>query len=73
MSARTTSLRRVLEKIDFHFIYDEVKETYGVNGLEKLFPPDKVKTREERNEAIQKAYFDYSYTLTEIVRHLGLH
>jgi len=38
-------------------------------SLEKLLPPEKVKTKEERNEAIQKAYFDYCYTLSEIARH----
>ena len=32
-------LRRVLEKIDFHFIYDEVKDTYGVNGNVSVPPP----------------------------------
>jgi len=42
-------------------------------SLEKLFPPDKLKTKEVRNEVIQKAYFNYGYTLTEIARHLGLH
>ena len=42
-------------------------------SLEELFPPDKVKNREERNETIRKAYFDFGYTLTKIARHLGLH
>jgi len=42
-------------------------------SLEELFPPDKVKNKEERNEAIKKAYFDFGYTLTKIARHLGLH
>lgn len=42
-------------------------------SLEKLFPPDKLKTKKVRNEVIQKAYFNYGYTLTEIARHLGLH
>ena len=32
-------LRKVLEKIDFHFIYEEVKDTYGVNGNVSVPPP----------------------------------
>lgn len=42
-------------------------------SLEKLFPPDQLKTKKKRNEVIRKSYFDYGYTLTEIARHLGLH
>ena len=29
-------------------------------------------TKKVRNEVIQKAYFNYGYTLSEIARHLGL-
>jgi transposase len=32
-------LRKIAEKIDFHFIYDEVKETYGANGNVSVPPP----------------------------------
>jgi transposase len=32
-------LRKIAEKIDFHFIYDEVKETYGTNGNVSVPPP----------------------------------
>ena len=42
-------------------------------SLGELFPPDKVAKKEERNAAIEKAYFDHGYTLSEIARHLKLH
>ena len=42
-------------------------------SLGELLPPDKVAKKEERNGAIEKAYFDYGYTLSEIARHLKLH
>ena len=42
-------------------------------SLGELLPPGKEANKEERNEAIQKAYFNYGYTLTEIARHLRLH
>ena len=29
--------------------------------------------KEKRNKAIEKAYFGYGYTLSEIAKHLGLH
>lgn len=32
-------LRKIAEKIDFHFIYDDVKETYGANGNVSVPPP----------------------------------
>jgi transposase len=32
-------LRKVAQKIDFEFIYDEVKETYGTNGNVSVPPP----------------------------------
>lgn len=32
-------LRQIKEKIDFDFIYREVKDTYGYNGNESLPPP----------------------------------
>lgn len=32
-------LRKIEEKIDFDFIYDEVKETYGTNGNVSVPPP----------------------------------
>jgi transposase len=32
-------LRKIQEKIDFDFIYDEVKETYGTNGNVSVPPP----------------------------------
>jgi transposase len=32
-------LRKIEEKIDFNFIYDEVKETYGINGNVSVPPP----------------------------------
>lgn len=32
-------LRKVAEKIDFHFIYKEVEETYGTNGNVSVPPP----------------------------------
>lgn len=32
-------LRKIEEKIDFDFIYDEVKETYGINGNVSVPPP----------------------------------
>jgi len=32
-------LRRILEKIDFDFIYGEVKDTYGANGNVSVPPP----------------------------------
>jgi REP element-mobilizing transposase RayT len=42
-------------------------------SLEELLPPEKVAKKEQRNEAIHKAYIEYGYTLSEIARHLGLH
>ncbi|MBW2058062.1 MAG: helix-turn-helix domain-containing protein, partial [Deltaproteobacteria bacterium] len=42
-------------------------------SLEELLPPGKQANKQKRNQAIQKAYLDYGYTLTEIARHLGLH
>ena len=32
-------LRKVKSKIDFDFIYNEVKDTYGINGNESVAPP----------------------------------
>ena len=32
-------LRKIAEKIDFDFIYKEVKETYGTNGNVSVPPP----------------------------------
>ena len=32
-------LRKVKRNIDFDFIYDEVKDTYGINGNESVAPP----------------------------------
>lgn len=32
-------LRKIYEKIDFHFIYDEVKDTYGTKGNVSVPPP----------------------------------
>ena len=32
-------LKRIQEKIDFDFIYNEVKETYGINGNVSVPPP----------------------------------
>ena len=32
-------LRKIFEKVDFDFIYGEVKETYGVNGNVSVPPP----------------------------------
>jgi transposase len=32
-------LRRILEKVDFDFIYEEVKDTYGENGNVSVPPP----------------------------------
>ena len=32
-------LRKISQKIDFDFIYDEVKETYGTNGNVSVPPP----------------------------------
>jgi hypothetical protein len=32
-------LRKISQKIDFDFIYDEVKETYGSNGNVSVPPP----------------------------------
>ena len=32
-------LRKILEKVDFAFIYREVKDTYGVNGNVSVPPP----------------------------------
>jgi len=32
-------LRKIAEKIDFNFIYDEVKESYGLNGNVSVPPP----------------------------------
>lgn len=32
-------LRKILEKIDFDFVYQEVKDTYGVNGNVSVPPP----------------------------------
>jgi putative transposase len=42
-------------------------------SLEELLQPDQVAQKEDRNKAIEKAYVDYGYTLSEIARHLGLH
>jgi hypothetical protein len=33
-------LRKVAEKIDFDFIYQEVKDSYGVNGNVSVPPPN---------------------------------
>ncbi len=41
--------------------------------LEELLPPDQVAEKQERNKAIEKAYFGYGYTFSEIAKHLGLH
>ena len=32
-------LRKIQEKIDFHFIYEEVEDTYGSNGNVSVPPP----------------------------------
>jgi len=32
-------LRKIVEKIDFHFIYKEVKDSYGENGNVSVPPP----------------------------------
>jgi transposase len=32
-------LRKISEKVDFDFIYEEVKETYGANGNVSVPPP----------------------------------
>jgi transposase len=32
-------LRKIKSKIDFDFIYNEVKDTYGINGNESVAPP----------------------------------
>ena len=32
-------LRKIKKHIDFDFIYDEVKDTYGFNGHESVPPP----------------------------------
>jgi len=32
-------LRKIQEKIDFHFIYGEVEDTYGSNGNVSVPPP----------------------------------
>ena len=32
-------LRKVKRNIDFDFIYNEVKDTYGINGNESVAPP----------------------------------
>ena len=32
-------LRKIVEKIDFEFIYEEVKETYGTKGNVSVPPP----------------------------------
>jgi len=42
-------------------------------SLEELFPQDQVAKKQERNKAIEGAYFDYGYTLSETVKHLGVH
>lgn len=33
------SLRKIRDKIDFDFIYDEVKDSYGLNGNVSVPPP----------------------------------
>lgn len=42
-------------------------------SLEQLLPLEEKTTKGKRNQAIQSAYIDYGYTLSEIARHLGLH
>jgi putative transposase len=42
-------------------------------SLEELLPPDQTAKKKERNKAIEKAYFDCGYTLSEIAKHLGMH
>lgn len=42
-------------------------------SLNDLFPPDEIMKSGDRNEIIQRAHFEYGYTLTEIAKHVGLH
>jgi putative transposase len=42
-------------------------------ALEELFSTQKVKSKEERNSAIHRAYFENGYSMTEIAQHIGLH
>jgi hypothetical protein len=42
-------------------------------ALEEIFSPQKVKSKEERNTAIHRAYFENGYSMAEISRHVGLH
>ena len=58
---------------------EEIKEIPKVQRLafrpviEKIISSEKTRNREERNKAIEKAYFDYGYTQSEIARQLDLH
>ena len=38
-------LRKVKRQIDFYFIYNEVKDKYGINGSEFVAPPIILKKR----------------------------
>ena len=58
---------------------EEIKEIPKVQRLafrpllEEIISAEKKRNREERNKAIEKAYFDYGYNQSEIARHLELH
>jgi len=41
--------------------------------LEELFSTQEFKSKEERNNAINRACFENGYSMAEIARHIGLH